>query len=412
MPALLSVMPMPAPKKAGRSHDPLMGAIAEFVVRRRWFLLFGSAVVVLGLLAAVPRNDLNDVLVHFFDESVEFRQDTDFLDERLSGNTVLEYSLASAGPDEISDPVYLAEVSAFAEWYRAQPEVRHVTVITDTFRQLNKSMHGGDPDAYRLPESRDLASQYLLLYELSLPFGLDLNNRIAVDKSATRMTVTAKTLSSADVLALNDRAEAWLMSNATHIARTEGSGIALMFAHIGQRNIRAMLIGTAIVLAGISALLLIAFRSFRLGLVSLVPNFAPAIIGFGIWGLAVGEVGTSLSVVVAMTIGIVVDDTVHFLSKYRRARREHGLAPDDAVRYAFQTAGRAVFTTSAVLVAGFLILLASPFIPTAQVGLLTAVIIAFALVADVLLLPPLLMAVDRRNKPAGTSRTETARPSD
>ena len=163
VPALLSVMPMPASKKAGRSHDPLMGAIAEFVVRRRWFLLFGSAVVVLGLLAAVPRNDLNDVLVHFFDESVEFRQDTDFLDERLSGNTVLEYSLASAGPDEISDPVYLAEVSAFAEWYRAQPEVRHVTVITDTFRQLNKSMHGGDPDAYRLPESRDLASQYLLL---------------------------------------------------------------------------------------------------------------------------------------------------------------------------------------------------------------------------------------------------------
>ena len=137
LPALLSVMPMPAPKKAGRSHDPLMGAIAEFVVRRRWFLLFGSAVVVLGLLAAVPRNDLNDVLVHFFDESVEFRQDTDFLDERLSGNTVLEYSLASAGPDEISDPVYLAEVSAFAEWYRAQPEVRHVAVITDTFRQAS-----------------------------------------------------------------------------------------------------------------------------------------------------------------------------------------------------------------------------------------------------------------------------------
>ena len=113
-----------------------------------------------------------------------------------------------------------------------------------------------------------------------------------------------------------------------------------------------------------------------------------------------------------MTIGIVVDDTVHFLSKYRRARRERGLAPDDAVRYAFQTAGRAVFTTSAVLVAGFLILLSSPFIPTAQVGLLTAVIIAFALVADVLLLPPLLMLVDRRTKSAGTSRTETARPSD
>ena len=214
------------------------------------------------------------------------------------------------------------------------------------------------------------------------------------------MTVTAKTLSSADVLALNQRAEAWLAGNTSHIAGTEGSGIALMFAHIGQRNIKAMLIGTAIVLAGISVLLLVAFRSLRLGLVSLVPNFVPAVIGFGIWGLAVGEVGTSLSVVVAMTIGIVVDDTVHFLSKYRRARREYGYAPEDAVRYAFQTVGRAVFTTTAVLVAGFLILLASPFIPTAQVGLLTALIIAFALAADFLLLPPLLMLTDRRTKPA------------
>ena len=398
LPAMLSLMPMRTPK-AGGQNDPLMGAIAEFVVRRRWVLLFGSGAVVLALAAAVPRNDLNDVLVHFFDESVEFRQDTEFLDERLSGNTVLEYSLAASGPGEIVDPAYLADVSAFAEWYRAQPDARHVTVITDTFRQLNKSMHGDDPDAYRLPESRDLASQYLLLYELSLPFGLDLNNRIDVDKSATRMTVTAKTLSSADVLALNERAEEWLAGNTSHIAGTEGSGIALMFAHIGQRNIKAMLIGTAIVLAGISLLLLVAFRSLRLGLVSLVPNFVPAVIGFGIWGLAVGEVGTSLSVVVAMTIGIVVDDTVHFLSKYRRARREYGYAPDDAVRYAFQTVGRAVFTTTAVLVAGFLILLASPFIPTAQVGLLTALIIAFALVADFLLLPPLLMLTDRRTKP-------------
>ncbi len=410
LPALLSLLPTRMPR-AERRDDSLMAAIAEFVVRRRWGLLFGSSAVVLALLAAVPRNELNDVLVHFFDESIEFRQDMDFLDERLSGNTLLEYSLVSRGPGELADPAFLVDVSAFAEWFRAQPETRHVTVITDTFRQINRSMHGDDPAAYRLPESRELASQYLLLYELSLPFGLDLNNRIDMDRAATRMTVTAKTLSSADVLALNERAETWLEDSAPHIVQAEGSGIALMFAHIGQRNIQAMLVGTAIVLAGISLLLLLAFRSLRLGLVSLVPNFVPAVIGFGIWGLAVGEVGTSLSVVVAMTVGIVVDDTVHFLSKYRRARREHGWAPDEAVRYAFKTVGRAVVTTTAVLVAGFLILLLSPFIPTAQVGLLTAIIIAFALVADFVLLPPLLMAVDQHIKPGEAAPAHPVDPS-
>ena len=177
LPALLSLLPMRAPK-AQRRDDPAMAAIAEFVVRRRKALLWGSVGVVLALAAAIPRNDLNDVLVHFFDESVEFRQDTDFLDERLSGNTVLEYSLASSGPGGVTEPAFLADVSAFADWYRKQPETRHVEVITDTFRQLNKSMHGDDPAAYRLPASRELAAQYLLLYELSLPAGLDLNNRI------------------------------------------------------------------------------------------------------------------------------------------------------------------------------------------------------------------------------------------
>ena len=401
LPALLSLLPMRA-TPARQTVETALASLAEFVLGHRKTLLWGSAAVVLALLSAIPRNELNDVLVHFFDESVEFRQDTDFLDSRLSGNTVLEYSLVSSGPDGVTEPAFLADVSAFADWYRDQPAVRHVSVITDTFRQLNKSMHGDNPAAYRLPESRELAAQYLLLYELSLPQGLDLNNQIDIAKSATRMTVTATTLSSREVLDLNARAEAWLAENAPRITGVNSSGPAVLFADIGQRNIRAMLLGTMAALVVISLLLVAALRSFRLGAVSLVPNFVPAVMGFGVWGLMVGEVGLSLSVVVAMTIGIVVDDTVHFLSKYLRARREYGNTPDDAVRYAFRTAGPALFTTTVVLVAGFLILLFSPLIPTAQVGLLTAMIIAFALLADLLFLPPLVMAVDRVHASAGT----------
>ena len=396
LPALLALLPVRAPV-AGQHNDPTMASIAEFVVRHRTVLLWGSVAVVLMLLAAVPRNELNDVLSQFLDESVELRQDMDFLDENLSGNTTLEYSLVSSGPGGIAEPAFLADVSAFADWYRAQPETRHVRVISDTFRELNMNLHGDDPAAYRLPASRELASQYLLLYELSLPFGLDLNNQIDVSKSATRMTVTAKTLSTREVLELNARAEAWLDGNAQHVVRAEGSGPALMFAHIGQRNIRAMLFGTIIAFFGIAVILIVALRSLLVGFVSLVPNFVPGVMGFGIWGLAVGEVGLALSVVMAMTIGIVVDDTVHFLSKYRRARREHGFTPDDAVRYAFQEVGRALFTTTAILVSGFLVLSLSEFFPTSQMGQLTAVVIALALVADFLLLPPLLMAVDRRS---------------
>ena len=187
-----------------------------------------------------------------------------------------------------------------------------------------------------------------------------------------------------------------MLHDPTHRHTGLAPGPSALFAYIGQRNIRAVLIGTLVVLVAISAILLFALRSLRLGLISIVPNLLPAVLGFGIWGLTVGQVGLSLSVVVAMTVGIVVDDTVHFLSKYRRARHEYGQRPEEAVRYAFDTTGRALLTTTVVLVAGFLIFVFSPFVPTAQVGILTALIIAFALIADLTLLPALLTALDRR----------------
>ena len=393
LPALLSLLPMRVRATEDR-RDAAMAALCEFVIRRRRVLGWGFGAVTVALVASVPSNELNDVFLHYFDESVEFRRDADFTVENLTGLYTMEYSLPSGEPGGISDPSYLSDVAAFAEWYRAQPETLHVNVITDTFRRLNRSMHGDNPAEYRLPANRELAAQYLLLYELSLPFGLDLDNQIAVDRSATRMTVAIRTLSSNEVIALDRRALRCLTDHAPNIVRPESAGGTLMFAHLGRRNIVAMLTGTTLALVGISFILVLALKSLRLGLASLVPNLVPGALGFGIWGLTVGEVGLSLSAVAAMTLGIVVDDTVHFLSKYRRARRELGCAPPDAVRIAFRTVGRALLTTSLVLIAGFTVVSLSSFELNAGMGRLTALVIALALFADFFLLPPLLMKID------------------
>ncbi len=403
LPALLSLLPVRV-RATGHRGDAAMAALGEFVVRRRRELLWGSGLIVVALVASIPRNELNDVFLHYFDESIEFRRDADFTTENLTGMYTMEYSLASGEAEGISDPDFLADIAAFAEWYKEQPETIHVNVITDTFRRLNMSMHGDDPAEYRLPASREQAAQYLLLYEMSLPFGLDLNNQIDVDKSATRMTVATQTLSSNEVLALDRRALQWLADHAPNIVRPESSGTTLMFAYLGRRNIVSMLVGTTVALIGISFILIFALRSLRLGLTSLVPNLIPGALGFGIWGLAVGEVGVSLSVVTAMTLGIVVDDTVHFLSKYRRARRELGCASPDAVRVAFRTVGRALLTTSLVLVAGFVVVSLSSFELNAGMGKLTAMVIALALMADFFLLPPLLMKVERDSGTGDFSR--------
>ena len=409
LPALLSLLPVRV-RAAGYRRDAAMAALGEFVIRRRRALLWGFGAIAVALVASIPRNELNDVFLHYFDQSIEFRRDADFTVENLTGIYTMEYALASGGPGGIAEPAYLADLAAFAEWYRAQPETIHVNVITDTFRRLNRSLHGDDPAQYRLPASRELAAQYLLLYELSLPAGLDLNNQIDVDKSATRMTVATRTLSSNEVIALDRRALRWLADRAPGIVRADSAGGTLMFAHLGRRNIIAMLLGTTAALMGISLILILALRSLRLGLASLVPNLVPGAMGFGIWGWAVGEVGVSLSMVTAMTLGIVVDDTVHFLSKYQRARRELGCASPDAVRVAFRTVGRALLTTSLVLVAGFVVVSLSSFELNSGMGRLTAMVIALALFADLFLLPPLLMRIDRKRDAgdAGDTASRTA----
>ncbi|MDX8412032.1 MAG: MMPL family transporter, partial [Mariprofundaceae bacterium] len=325
--------------------------------------------------------------------------------ENLTGIYMIEYSLGAGGEGAVSEPAYQERVEAFATWYRQQPGVLHVNTITDVMKRLNKNMHGDDPAYYRIPNERELAAQYLLLYELSLPFGLDLNNQINVAKSATRFTVTMESLTTQQTLALEARAQNWLRTNAPEPMQVNGASPTIMFTYIAKRNIRSMLTGTTVALVLISFVLIFAVRSLRIGLVSLVPNLVPAAMAFGLWGLLVGKVGLATSVVTSISLGIVVDDTVHFLTKYLRARREHGYDATQAVRYAFHTVGTALWVTSAILVAGFMILSFSGFALNGQMGLLTAIALIFALLADFLFLPPLLMSIDRD----GDEKSATAR---
>lgn len=396
-PALLAIMPIKV-RQVEESND-LMHKLANFVVTQRRWLLPASSAVIIGLVLFLPKNVLNDDFVKYFDERVAFRQATDYMQDNLSGMTTMEISIDSGESSGINSPAYLATVEEFSQWLRAQPETDHVTTLTDIIKRLNRNMHGDDDSYYRLPDSQELAAQYLLLYEMSLPYGLDLNNQLNVDKSSTRVVVTFRNLTSNEQLDLEQRIYGWFTEHPTSY-QVQVASPSLMFAHIGQRNIDSMLTGTALALVLISALLGIALRSVKFGLISLLPNLAPAAMGFGLWYFIDGQVGLALSVVAGMTLGIVVDDTVHFLSKYLHARRDKGKTTEQAVRYAFASVGRALWITTLVLVAGFMVLAQSSFKVNADMGLLTAVTILIALAVDFLFLPPLLMLLDKHKSVA------------
>ena len=397
LPAFIAVMPTKA-KIRDSEKATTMDRFANFVISFRRPLFWGMGAVMVGLALVAPKNELNDVFVHYFDESVPFRAEVDEITDKLSGLYIVDFSVDSKEEGGVSSPEFLADVEKFENYLLSLPEVQHVSAITETMRRLNRSMHGDDQAFYKLPESRELSAQYLLLYEMSLPYGLDLNNQINFDKSTTRISATLETISTKEMLRIEQESMDWMQTNTPNIASVP-SGPTIMFSHIGMRNIVSMLSGTGIALVLISLILVFALRSVKFGAVSLIPNIAPALMAFGVWGMLVGEVGLAVSVVVAMTLGIVVDDTIHFLSKYLRARRERGMNAEDAIRYAFNTVGVALTVTTLVLVAGFLVIAQSNFQVNSQMGLLTAITIGIALIVDFLFLPSLLLLVDGDKKP-------------
>ncbi|MBV1920033.1 MAG: MMPL family transporter, partial [Pseudomonadales bacterium] len=399
LPALMSFLPVSV-KVNNDNHDAqnsFMLKLAENIIHHRTLYLWGTVGLTILMLGLSTKNQINDEFIRYFSTNTDFRQHTDFLEENMTGIYGMEYSLNSGKEQGISDPRYLRDVEKLTTWLRTLPQVEHVFSITDIFKRLNKNMHNDNEAFYNIPQNKELASQYLLLYELSLPYGLDLNNQVTLDKSATKLTVTIQNSSSADSIALENKINQWIDNN-TQFDSYYVASPNLMFSHIGERNVSSMIFGTLLALFFISLILIVALRSPRLGLISLAPNLIPAGIAFGVWGLFYGNLGMALGSAVGMTLGIVVDDTVHFLSKYQRARRELNKSAEDAVRYAFSTVGVALAVTTFVLIAGFMVLASSDFHMNTHIGLFTALTIAIALIVDFFFLPSLLIFVEGEKK--------------
>ena len=409
LPAFLSVAPLTVSRRSSgvASASRVLGSLADWVTARYRPVLAIVGTLTILLVAFVPTIDLNDEWVKYFDYRIPFRADAEWGMENLNGIYLLEFSVDAEGPEGISDPEYLHHLERFTAWLRTQPEVTHVYSYTDVIKRLNKNMHADDPTWYRMPEERDLAAQYLLLYELSLPYGLDLNDRINIDKSATRVTATVGDRSTVEFRDVLGRARDWLRAETPEYMWAEPTGASVMFAYISERNITSMLRGNLVAVLLIAGVLIVALRSVGLGALSLVPNVVPILVSFGIWALLVGQVGMAAATVSATSLGIVVDDTVHFLTKYLRARREKRYDRPAAIRYAFETVGVAIISTTVILAFGFGVLAFSAFRINAQMGLLTMLSIVLALATDLLLLPALLMVGHRGSQKEKIAMKET-----
>jgi uncharacterized protein len=395
LPALTAVLPIRVTPGSGTGPIQITRRLTEFAIRRYKPVLVMILIVVAVAGAGIAWIELDDNYLTYLDRSYEFRQATDYMIQNLSGWDIIEYSLKADRSGGITDPNYLETVDRFAQWYRQQPKVRYVISLADIMKRLNKTLHGDDPHFYRIPEQADLAAQYLLLYEMSLPYGQDLNTQIDVDRSATCMTVLFESLRSSEVRQMDRQAQAWLAAHVPATMQTQGTSLSVVWAHITLRNVRSMLWGSLVSLVLVSACMIVGLRSFKLAMVSLIPNLIPPFVAFGIWGFFKHQVGLGLSVVVAMTIGIVVDDTIHYLSKYQDARRD-GADTTSAIRHAFFEVGTAMWVATLSLVAGFLVLTLSHYRISEEMGLICAMTFGIGCWMDYLMLPGLVLTFDRQ----------------
>lgn len=412
LPAVVSLLPVKCKKIEG-SHEPrglekLLTAYSNFVVSKRRPVLMISTIAAVIFIGLIPRMEINDQWVEYFDWSIPFRADAEFGMNELTGVYLIEYSVEAAGQGGISEPEYLQNLSHFTDWLREQPEVTHVYSYSDIIKRVNKNMHGDDKSWYKIPEDRELAAQYNLLFELSLPYGLDLNDRVDINKSASRVTATLGNMTTKETRAFLTRSENWLRDNTPEYMHSIPTGPTVMFSYISERNIHGMLKGNAVAIIIISIILMFALRSFGVGLLSLIPNGVPILMTFGLWAVIFGNIGMAAASVSAVALGIVVDDSVHFLTKYLRARREKNLEKDEAIKYAFSTVGIALVVTTIILTLGFLVMALSSFQINEQLGLMTAATMVVALIMDFTLLPTLLMVGhrDKTTKAKGSSDDE------
>ena len=393
LPALLVLMPIRVSAKK-KNRAQFSGLLGHFVISNRTVLLWAFVILSLVGLIGISRIDLDDNNnAKLLDQSYELRRSGDFISQNFSGLDTFEYSLSSGRDGGITEIAYLNQVDSFAQWLREQPEVSHVTSIADIMQRINQNLHSDAIGSYALPTNSDLAAQYLLLYELSLPVGRDLNNLIDFERSATRMTVVIGELSVQRQIELDERASAWLRENAPEMG-TGATGVTIVGAYSVMRNIVNMLLGTFIAMSIVSLLLIFAFKSLRFGCLSLIPNFFPAIIAMGIWGYAVGTVTIAASIVTAIAFAIVVDDTIHILSKYLKSRAE-GRSPSEAIVPTFKLVGRPLLSTTMIFALAFFVFGASALSTNETLGVLVGMTVTIALVADFLLFPPLLLALDK-----------------
>lgn len=339
----------------------------------------------------------------YFSDDSSIAKANEVVKKYIGGSAGPELILEAGGPDKAKDPAFLKKVSQFNDWLRDLEPVNNTVSILDILKKMNKVLNSDNEEFYRIPDTQDQVAQYLFLYTLSLPPGMDINDRISLDYSSTRISLLWTVYDTTNWAIYRDKIK----------AKAKELGLKLTIA--GKANVFQDMIdyvvGTFIrsiimAMVFVSLCLMVFFRSIKIGLISLLPNVLPLTFGAATMAIFDMDLNLGTSLVASVCLGIAVDDTIHFLANYFKYQ-EAGENQKDNITTIFRYTGSALVITTLILSSAFGLYVFGDFLPNVNFGILCSVTLLSALVVDLIFLPAFLMVFDRKEKKGASSEMVT-----
>jgi predicted RND superfamily exporter protein len=370
-----------------KSKKPL--GYGAFILRNNKKIIMITTLLFAILGAGLFQVKVDSNTIRYFDKRVDIRKSTEFMMEHLTGPMAYEIIVDSGKKDGIKDPHFMKTIERFCKEYQAKfPDVRHMSSLVDIVKRFNKVLD----DKERVPDSQNLIAQYLLLYSLSLPQGMEINDKMDIDEQKLRITAQVNIVDTSKDLEMINYAHDW-WKNTPYSAVVNGQ--TAMFAYMQSDVTDTLIYSLSLAIVLVSIVMLLIFKRAKLLWVFILPNILPVMLVVGLMGWIGINIDIGVAIAGAIIIGVAVDDTIHFLVKYFDARKR-GLSLEESFDEVLRYAGKAILFTTLILSISFSLFAFSTFTPNQNFGIVTASALIIAFVVDLLLLPALLSIADRK----------------
>ncbi len=369
----------------GTAFTRPLQALSDFVQRRPAAISVAAALMIGMSIWQAYSIKIETNLLEFFKSTTPLRQELTFVESRLSGVGSLDISLKAAAPDAFRDPGNLLVIERIQARAETLAGVDRTMSFVDFLKDMNQAFHNEDPEFHVLPDSRELVSQYLLLYDSD-----DIEDFITSQYDHARILVRISEHSSAGQAAIIEDLRSFIATLGADGLEIRITGRAVQDVNTIDALVWGQVQSLALAAAVIFLIMFLALRSFATGALSIIPNIFPIALNFGIMGALDIPLNTATALISVVALGIAVDDTIHFLTEYNRKRTRN-----QPVRVALAEVttekGVALSATSIILTIGFGVLIFSNFTPTMNFGGLSAVIMITAWVGDLIVLPATIL---------------------